>query len=430
MAKKASKLEQLGRYPSLVAGLVLVAVLVGIALYAVIAIPYPEAVRLWRGEPGVWDESPRNAHPIWWDWFTRDRLPRTIIVSSQDEGEVHVEPLDDARKLVEVALPFRYAYDAFPGELTLFTWVTGGDQRTPISVSWDAPADGTIVLREDSVREYHRYFISQDRDLRDRLGVVPHRGLFADPQDAGSALEGVYLLMLKAEVPQDAEVEARLVVYGQVHGPFGTDHRRRDLTVALGWGAFEGLRFGVLAALVWQIGTVVPRAVSRRHKGRIDPLFQRLTDVHMVLLALPILIVIGHLSPGIGVLGVLIVLSLLIAATRVLRARFLPSTGAPYAGPARRSSTMMAAFLPSFVLVIPAFVFLGVALALFFGFHNPVLPCWGSVLHDASTHHAAYMGHYYKLIQPVVLLLLTALGFGLVGYSLHRIYHPMADKAE
>lgn len=429
--KEGSKLKQLRRYPSLAIGLVLVAVLVGIALYAVIAIPYPEALRLWRGGPGVWEESPRNAHPVWWDWFTRDRLPRTIIISSQDNGEVHVQPLDDARRSVEVALPFRYDYNDFPSELTLFTRVTGGDERTPISVSWETPAGETIDLREDAVPESHRYLISQDRDLRDRLGAASHRGLFTDSQDLGRPLRGDYRLVLKAEVPRDADVEARLVVYGQVHGPFGTDHMRRDLTVALAWGAIEGLRFGILAALAWLAGTLIVAMKGSRRRNRSDPLFQRLTGVNTVLLSLPVLIVIGHfVSPARGVmLSALLILSLLIGVTGLLRVRFLPSTGAPHGEPARKSGNMVAVLLPSFLLLVPAFVLLDAALALF-GFSDPLLPSWGTLLDHALQQHAVHHGQCYKLVQPMALLLLTALGFAMAGYALHRIYHPTAGTAE
>jgi len=425
MAGRPSKLRQLRRYPSLMVGLVLIAILIGMSLYAIIAIPYPEAVRLWR-DPGESIEKPRNAHPIWWDWLTRDRLPRTITVTSHDDGIVNVESLDDTKEVVEVVLPFSYDYDAFPGELTLFTQVIGGEERTPVAVSWETPAGETIALREYDARRSDRYYISHDRDLRDRLGMAPHHGLFADPHDAGRMLRGDYQLVIRAEVPRDAEVEARLVVYGQVHGPFGTDHMRRDLTVPVMWGAVLGLGFGVAAAVAWQVGTVIVAAKRRRRGERSDPLFGRLTDVNMVLLSLPLLIAVGYfVSPGRGVmLLALLLLSLLIALIRVLRERLVPLGGAPDTGPARGPKTMLALLLPSFLLLIPAFVFLDAALYILNLAGDLLLPSWGSLLNHALQEHAIYHGHYYKVIQPMVLLLITALGFATAGYALHRIYNP------
>ncbi|MFU8795725.1 MAG: ABC transporter permease [Dehalococcoidia bacterium] len=426
MGKPPSRLKQLRRYPSLAIGLVLIAMLVGISLYAVVAIPYPEAVRLWRAGPGVWDENPKDAQPIWWDWFTRERLSRSIIVTSQDDGIVRVEPLDDDRELFEVVLPFSYDYDAFPIELTLFTRATGREERTLISVSWETPTGDTTVLGEYHARQSHTYYISQDRDLRDRLGIAPHRGLFAHPHDAGRMLKGDYRLVLRAEVPRDAEVEARLVVYGQVHGPFGTDHMRRDLKVALVWGAVEGLKFGVLAALAWQVGAVIVAAKGRRRRERTDPLLWRLTDVNMVLLSLPLLIAVGYfVSPSRGVmLLALLVSSLLIALIRVLRERLVPLGRAPDTGPAPGSRTMLALLLPSFLLLIPAFVFLDAALYILNLAGDPLLPSWGNLLNHALQENAIYHGHYYEVVQPMVLLLITALGFAMAGYALHRIYNP------
>jgi len=420
-----SVLKQLRRHPSLLIGLVLIAILIGMSLYAVIAIPYPEAVRLWR-DPGESIENPRNAHPSWWDWLTRDRLPRTVIVTSQNDGIVRVEALDENSELFEVVLPFSYDYDAFPSELTLSTLVIGGQVRTPVIVSWETPVGETIVLREYDARGSDRYYISMDRDLRDRLGIVPHQGLFADPQDADRVLKGDYRLVLRAEVPRDAEVEARLVVYGQVHGPCGTDHMRRDLTVPLVWGAVFGLGFGILAALAWQVGTGIVAARGGRHTERTDPLFRRLTDVNMVLLSLPLLIAIGYfVSPGRGVmLLALLVLSLVIGLIRVLRERLVPLSQAPHTEPGRGLGTMLAMLLPSFLMLVPAFVFLDAALYILYLAGDPMLPLWGSLLNQALQEHAIYHGHYYKIVQPMVLLLITALGFAMAGYALHRIYNP------
>ena len=70
--------SQLKSYPSAVAGLILISVLVGIAVYALAAIPYSEAVRLWRGGDNVWLETPRNARPAWLNFFYKEKQPVTV----------------------------------------------------------------------------------------------------------------------------------------------------------------------------------------------------------------------------------------------------------------------------------------------------------------------------------------------------------------
>ena len=82
-----SMLKELRRHPSAVAGLVILVIFVGFSIYTVFAFPYSEAIKLWRAGPGVWDELPRRAAPVWYDYFTRKKLPRTIIVSLKMEEQ-------------------------------------------------------------------------------------------------------------------------------------------------------------------------------------------------------------------------------------------------------------------------------------------------------------------------------------------------------
>ncbi|MDR7567053.1 MAG: ABC transporter permease, partial [Armatimonadota bacterium] len=71
-------LKELLRYQSAVAGLVIIGFFVILSVYAVIAVPYPEAIRLWRGGEDLWQHNPRNARPEWINWFLREDLPRTV----------------------------------------------------------------------------------------------------------------------------------------------------------------------------------------------------------------------------------------------------------------------------------------------------------------------------------------------------------------
>jgi peptide/nickel transport system permease protein len=49
MKRLRNTLKELTAYPSAVIGLVIVTALVGISIYTLIALPYSEAIRLWRG---------------------------------------------------------------------------------------------------------------------------------------------------------------------------------------------------------------------------------------------------------------------------------------------------------------------------------------------------------------------------------------------
>ena len=428
------------RYPSLVAGVVMITIFVAFSIYAVVALPYAEAIRLWRGGPGVWDETPRNAAPAWFDVFIEGDTPRTIVVRSGDTGTITEEAIGDGMKRAEIVLPFQYDYDGFPSELRLYSQAEYEGSRQPATVSWHTPDGRTIILQEHRIpRATDTYYISQDQELRTQLsGMAPHQGLFVDPNDEENPLKGEYRLILTTEVPQTAELDAKLVALGQLHGLAGTDHRGRDLLVALLWGAPIGLMFGVLAAVGAQVSTFVLSAIGTWLGGKVDRLFQWLTQVNLVIPVLPLLILIGHFySRSLWtMLGMVIALNVFSASYLTYRAMYLQAKEAPYIEAAQAYGAgnfriifryliprIAPTLLPQFVLIIPLFVFLEATLSVL-GLGDPVLPTWGKVIYDAVDEGALYKGYYYWLIEPAVLLLLLGVGFALIGYSLDRIFNP------
>jgi len=431
------KIKELRRYPSLAAGVILVFLFVVLSLYAVVSIPYSEAVRLWRGGPGVWDDYPRNAEPVWFDLFTRDQLSRTIVVPF-GAGLKTEEPLANGMKRVETLLPFSFEYDTFPVELSMFTLTT---EVTNATVSWHTPDGRIITLIEGRRLNRGRttYYISQDELLKNQLeGMAPHRGLFADPEDRGKPLRGEYQLVVEAELGDADELDAKLVVYGQIHGLGGTDHNKRDLMVALLWGAPVGLMFGILAAIGAQVSTFVLAGVGTWLGGKIDRVFQWVTQVNLILPVLPILIMIGHFySRSIWtMLGLVIALNVFSAAMLTYRSMFLQLKESAYieaaqaygAGDARiifryLLPKLAPTLLPQFVLVVPSFVFLEATLSVL-GLGDPILPTWGKIINDAYTQGALYKGLYYWIVQPAALLMLMGVGFALIGFSLDRIFNP------
>jgi len=419
------------------AGIVIIMLFIAMSIYAVIAIPYSQAISLWRGGPGQWEVIPKNASPVWFDVFTSDSLSRTLVIGF-GSGVRTDEPIGDGMKRVEIALPFRYDYDGFPTELNLFTRTTSVTRAT---VLWHTPDGRTLTLQEDrSLRMGDQtYYISQDGELRDRLaGMPPHQGLFADPEDRDRPLKGEYRLVVQSELAAGDELDAQLVVYGEIYGTAGTDHRRRDLMVALLWGAPIGLMFGVLAAIGAQVSTFVLAGISTWLGGKLDRAFQWITQVNIILPVLPILIMVGHFySRSIWtMLGLIIALNVFSASMLTYRAMFLQLKEAPYieASQAYGASNFRIIFryllpriaptlLPQFVLVIPSFVFLEATLAVL-GLGDPSLPTWGKVMNDAYTQGSLYKGFYYWIAQPAALLMLMGIGFALVGYSLDRIFNP------
>lgn len=454
--------RELRRYPSAVAGMVILAAFFVASLIIVTVIPYDEAIVRWREGSELFAENPDRAAPVYTDWFTSDRLPRTFVITLEDEGvEVTREALGDGSERVSIVLPFDYQYDGFPKELQLYhNWAYPSGQLPVVSVTWKRP-DGEVISlhpdRDNLARvSFPVFYVSQYAPLERMLGEIaypgrinpslrPERGLFAvDITALGrdeplQPLKGQYEVVMQAVVQEGVELnEVRLRVYGQVHGWAGTDRNRRDIGVALLWGAPIGLAFGILAAIGAQLSTFVLAGIGTWFGGKLDATFHKLTELTMILPNLAILIMIGHFyDPTIWrVLGIVIVLNVFSASLKVYRAIILQVKELPYIEAAQAYGAgsfriifryllprMAPMLLPQFVIVVPSFVFLEASLAVL-GLGDPMLPTWGKLVQDAHSNQALLQGQYYWIVQPAILLMLIGFGFAMVGYSLDRVVNP------
>lgn len=435
-------LGQLIRYPSAVVGLILIAALIGVSIYTPIALPYNEAIRLWRGGDNVWLETPRNAQPRWVNLFPGVNLPETIILDSRDNPE-NKEFAEVSAEITDVnfSFSFDYPYSDFPQDLSVFFAAEFDEKRPHAEMLWITPDGREIRLSDLTVQGTETYNVTQDDRLARRLrGVPPLVGLFAAPEsDPPVPLQGTYELQVAGLLfEEEAELDARMVVYGQVYGLAGTDHRRRDLMVALLWGTPIALAFGLLAAVGSTVSTMVIAAIGVWFGEWTDAAIQRITEVNLILPVLPILIMIGTFySRSVWVmLGAVILLSVFSAGIKTYRAIFLQIKESPYIEAARAYGAgnfriiflymiprLVPILVPSFVIGIPSFVFLEATLGLL-GLGDPILPTWGKVLSEARSNGALYQGYYYWMLEPAVLLMVTGLGFAMVGFTLDRIFNP------
>ncbi len=440
--KLKSTFVELKEYPTAVFGLLVIFMLILLAFYSVFTIPYSEAIRMWRGDPGTWDRAPRYARPAWLNLMPGINLPETITIGSDSEkAEKTVTSVGDEISEVRIALPFTFDYDAFPPELSVFIRASYRQRRPWARISWHTPDGREVEIADRSLRSGEWLRLSQDEGLRGELwGNPAHVGLFMVPLSRAPEIQkGKYKLLLEGYLlEEDAELDVELVVYGRVHGAAGTDHRRRSLAVALMWGTPIALAFAFLAAVGSTITTMFIAAAGVWFGGLIDAAVQRITEVNMILPALPIMIMIGTLySRSIWVmLAVVIILGLFSAGIKTYRAVFLQVKESAYieaataygAGNFRILTRYMIPkvlpmLVPQFVVLIPSFVFLEATLAVL-GLGDPLLPTWGKVLNDAHQQDALLNGHYYWVLMPAVLLILTGFGFAMVGFALDRIFNP------
>ncbi|PWV70527.1 MULTISPECIES: ABC transporter permease [Halomonas] len=431
--------RELARYPSALLGVLIILLLGAVALATPLVIPYGEALERWRGSE-MWQRHPVNASPAWVDRLRGGNAARTLTVASH-AAEVEEVPFPGGRRL-QIPLEFDYAYGGFPSEINLFLAAEGHARAPFVRLTWEAPDGREVALGGYRVGRQERVSISQDRGLERRLGgLAPHIGLLSAPLVEGEpeVLKGSYRLLLDAVVfDEQAGLEAELVLYGRVHGIAGTDHQRRDLSLALLWGTPVALAFGLIAAVGTTLTTLVIAAVGVWYRGWVDAVIQRLTEVNMILPVLPILVMVGTLySTSIWLmLGVVVLLGIFSAGIKTYRAMLLPIREAPYieAALAYGASDLrivmrymlpriLPVLIPTFVTLIPTFVFLEASLAVL-GLGDPELPTWGKVLNDAQSQSALYNGYVYWVVAPAILLMLTGLGFAMLGFALDRVFNP------
>ncbi|NLD73864.1 MAG: ABC transporter permease [Chloroflexi bacterium] len=440
MSRITRSLRELTRYPSAIAGLLVVLGLIALALYAIISMPYREAIRLWRGGEEIWAEYPKNAQPIWTDWFTSERRPRSIILSTAD-GTATKTVDEEGGTGLTLTFPFDYDYEGFPQDLVVFLTAEFEEKRPHASFTWVTPDGREVRMGDLSVRPAETFRPVFESRLQRRLGgLSPEIGLFAVPdEDPPRPLAGTYQMVVDVYLFEpDSDVDAKMVLHGQVHGIAGTDHRRRDLTVALLWGTPIALPFGLLAALGTTVTTMVIAAIGVWFGGWADSAIQRVTELNMILPFLPILIMVGTLyNRSIWViLGVVIALGLFGSSIKTYRAVFLQVKESPYIEAARAYGAgnmriivyymlprIVPMLIPQLVVLIPTYVFLEASLAQL-GLGDPILPTWGKLISEARDNGALFQGWYYWMLEPAALLMLTGLGFALLGFAMDRIFNP------
>ena len=432
--------QKLLQYPSAIAGMLVVFALVAVAVYTIIAIPYSEAVRLWRGGEDVWYQNPRFAPPAWINHFSSKKYSESFAVNSSD-GQIikNVTPGNGGTSTVEMTYSFDFSYDEYPQEM-LFYFTSTFDEKQPfVSIELLTPDDRKIRIANFAIGKEFTYRFSQDEKLRAKLraeNVIP--ALFTLP-DGNTPLKGTYQILITATTFEpDSDINTEFVLHGQVFGLAGTDHARRDLTLPLLWGVPVALAFGLIASVGTSILTMIIAAIGAWYAGWVDELIQRITEVNLVLPFLAILIMIGTFySRSIWViLGATILLSIFTGAIKGYRAIFMQVKESMYIEAARAYGAsspriiflyliprMIPLLIPSLVQSIPAFVFLEASLAVI-GLGDPVLPTWGKIIQDAQSNGALYKGYYYWVLEPAVLLMITGLGFAVLGFALDRIFNP------
>jgi peptide/nickel transport system permease protein len=265
--------------------------------------------------------------------------------------------------------------------------------------------------------------------------------LFGEPDGAGGlqVMKGDYAIEARVALarPEDSVAWVRAVAGGAVFGLLGTDATGRDLAEGLAFGLPVALLIGLAAATVsTAIGTGLG-LISGYRGGRTDLLIQRAADVVNNVPLLPLLIffvfvlgaqlwliillLVAFSWPGLTILVRSMVLGLsgsqeveaaraLGASSRhILRRHIFPHT-APYV------FTQLIFFVPAVILAEAGLSFLGLG--------DPSLPTWGQILEDGFRTGAVFLGYWWWVVSPGLLIVITAMTFMLLALAMEPVVNP------
>ncbi|HEY70092.1 MAG TPA: ABC transporter permease subunit [Anaerolineae bacterium] len=447
---------ELFSYPSAIVGLAIIALLVGGSIYAVVELPYLEVGERWYTE-GLTGKyyAPKLAQPEWINWFRKDTLLSTVVLTEHDDGvEKTIEPGSNETSSVFITFSFDYSYAAMPEELLIDFTPQFELKRPFVFMTWITPDGREIELKQMSVAAGSRIDLAEHTpghaevspfaldvwDEQDPIG----RGdpdlseLFLDPNsDSTAPLKGTYELRIEGLLfEDDADLDAELVILGQVYGMAGTDFMRRDLLVPLLWGMPFALAIGLFGAVLTTVASMVLAAAGAWFGGWLDALIQRITEANMILpiLALGVLFYAVFNVNIWTILGIIVILNVFGSPTKSFRAAFLQIKEAPYIEAAQAYGVsnwriilrymmprIIPVLIPQLVTLVPAFVFLEATLGMFN--IKSMYPTWGRVIYQALNQGASWGSRYYVL-GPIALLLMTGFAFALIGYALDRVLNP------
>jgi peptide/nickel transport system permease protein len=448
-------LRELFHYPLAVAGVIIIIILILVSIGTVIAIPYKQAVAAWAPQTSEKYLIPKNAMPTWVNLFRKRPLPPTIILNST-KGEATKVFSPETKGIMDETITYTvdYPYGDFPKDMLII--FDGQYGKKPfVKLTWITPDGRELQLGNFSVVSTQRYLASEDlpkkyltgqavQNLDNLLsgsgGASAVQVLFKDPavKETATTLPGRYTLRVDTTLFEEtSNLDAELIFYGKVYGLAGTDDLRRDLMVPLLWGIPVALAFGFFGAIATGILAMMIAAVGVWYGGWVDNIIQRITEINMILPTLPIAIMIYYLySKSIWmILGIVILLSIFGSAIKTYRSAFLQVKEAGYIEAAQAYGAsnwriirhyliprIIPLLIPQLVILVPTYVFFEATLA-YLNVSDPYLPTWGKVIYDALTR-GAFHGYYYWVLEPVVLMIVTALAFAVVGFALDTILNP------
>ncbi|MEM0445469.1 MAG: ABC transporter permease [Nitrososphaerota archaeon] len=447
------------------AGLAFLILLTAVSIYTITVLPVAEISRQWN-DPQHWVDYPKSSPPTWVNLFSEKKLLETTTLNfgnTQFSGSSKSTYLtlnyqaDSYPSYISLSIE-KLRYTGTPPVLVLSIVRPDGYsvEASRIIVPPPRPGENPPITRFEQAPE--RVLITSSDDLarnlaqlyEDRFDVIVspikvlqdgvQRYLMSTPKDGAlTPLKGVYRFTLTAiQSSGETSIEnGRILMGGEAYGLMGTDVIGRDLAVGLLLGFPISLFIGLITSIIVTGLGASLGLVSGYFGGKVDNVIQRLADFMNNIPLLPILIFlvfsfgaklwviilvfVAFGWPGLTILTRSIVLQL-------RESQFIESARAVGASSLRIVARHIFPHIAPFIIAqiiffTPSFILLEAALS-FLGLGDPSLPTWGQILELGFRSAAVYLGYWWWILPPGILIIITSLTFVMISLGLEPVINP------
>ncbi len=422
-----------------VIGLVIVLILLVLALFAPFMTPHDPTVR----EPVAQEFAMPQWMTIFPEFGNLSTTEKNSLYWNVEKGSEFVQSFGekvtlqyeaDGMQTTEVELSADFSYTAIPpnGFFCKFNWTTSNVLDTEYSLrlvlSTPSGEDYDLWVQRPLTASMNPYVVSVDSAnplLRQQLGFQ----MQDNPAPIIFSQKGEYSILLKIQFTPESEngkcdvsfQDAEVVIPGQVHGIFGTDHVGADIFTQLVYGARMTIAIAFLLALVAVVSGFPLGLVSGFLEGWADNFVTSVVEAVLLLPILPIALVYIFILARSWIYYLPILFPFLFAlATIAFRNRFLVrSSNQKLRGttPVTKILNLLKDFFANFSLTVISVLMLLIAID-FLGFGDPRVPSLGTMLHSAFAYGGFSRLAWWWILSPVAYIGFFALGLLLLGTGL------------
>jgi peptide/nickel transport system permease protein len=225
--------------------------------------------------------------------------------------------------------------------------------------------------------------------------------------------------------------------------PLGTTDQGQNVLAELVGGARTSLMVGLIAGLLTTLLSVLVGMLSGFAGGIVDEALQLLTNVFLVIPALPLMIVLAAYIPfkGEGPIVLVITVTGWAWGARILRAQVLSMRRVDYVQSARLAgegplSVVLREILPNMLSLVASnflfnvlFAILSEASLEFIGLGNMNVVSWGTMLYWANNDQALLSNDWWWLLAPGLAIAIVGGALAMLNYALDEVTNPRLRQA-